>query len=117
MCASLASRIASAGMMDRGPGKSGNCLSCSFKTLAPFEEYACDAYTGGIILIVGFITSNYILKEFIFEEKRLNEISENKFFSKITRYTVVVCGWICENRSYMHNHKYFEIHFNSLHDP
>ena len=47
-----------------------------------------DAYTGVIILIVGFITINYISKEFIFEEKRLNEISENKFSSKITRYTV-----------------------------
>ena len=46
-----------------------------------------DAYTGVIILIVGFII-NYISKEFIFEEKRLNEISENKFSSKITRYTV-----------------------------
>ena len=47
-----------------------------------------DAYTGVIILIVGFITINYISKEFIFEEKRLNEISENKFSSKITHYTV-----------------------------
>ena len=47
-----------------------------------------DAYTGVIILIVGFITINYISKEFIFEEKRLNEISENKFSSKITCYTV-----------------------------
>ena len=46
-----------------------------------------DAYTGVIILIVGFII-NYISKEFIFEEKRLNEISENKFSSKITCYTV-----------------------------
>ena len=49
-----------------------------------------DAYTGVIILIVGFITINYISKEFIFEEKRLNEISENKFSSKITRYTINV---------------------------
>ena len=48
-----------------------------------------DAYTGVIILIVGFITINYISKKFIFEEKRLNEISENKFSSKITRYAVV----------------------------
>ena len=41
MCASLASRIVSAGMMkDRGPVGSGNCLSCRFKTLAPLEEYA-----------------------------------------------------------------------------
>ena len=48
-----------------------------------------NAYTGVIILIVGFITINYISKEFIFEEKRLNEISENKFSSKITRYTVI----------------------------
>ena len=47
-----------------------------------------DAYTGVFILIVGFITINYISKEFIFEKKRLNEISENKFSSKITRYTV-----------------------------
>ena len=47
-----------------------------------------DVYTGVIILIVGFII-NYISKEFIFEEKRLNEISENKFSSKITRYTVL----------------------------
>ena len=35
-----------------------------------------DAYTGVFILIVGFIINNYILAEFIFEEKRLNEISE-----------------------------------------
>ena len=35
-CASLASRIASAGMMeDRGPFGSGNCLSCRFTTPAP----------------------------------------------------------------------------------
>ena len=54
-----------------------------------------DAYTGVIILIVGFITINYILKEFIFEEKRLNEISENKFSSKITRYTVVDSVLVC----------------------
>ena len=47
-----------------------------------------DAYTGGIVLIVGFIAINYISEEFIFEEKRLNEISENKLSSKITRYTV-----------------------------
>ena len=41
VCASLASRIASAGMMkDRGPVGSGNCLSCNFKTLAHLEEYA-----------------------------------------------------------------------------
>ena len=34
--ASLASRIASAGMMeDRGPFGSGNCLSCRFTTPAP----------------------------------------------------------------------------------
>ena len=49
-----------------------------------------DAYTGVIILIVGFIIINYILEEFIFEEKRLNEISENRFSLKITRYTVTV---------------------------
>ena len=51
-----------------------------------------DAYTGVLILIVGFIIINnyYILKEFIFKEKRLNEISENKFSSKITRCTVCV---------------------------
>ena len=30
-------------------------------------------------IIVGFIIINYILAEFIFEEKRLSEISENKF--------------------------------------
>ena len=47
-----------------------------------------DAYTGVIILIVGFIITNYISEEFIFEEKRLNKISENKFSLKITRYTV-----------------------------
>ena len=47
-----------------------------------------DVYTGGIVLIVGFITINYISEEFIFEEKRLNKISENKFSLKITRYTV-----------------------------
>ena len=44
-----------------------------------------DVYTGVIILIVGFIIINYILNEFIFEAKRLNELSENKFSSKITR--------------------------------
>ena len=49
----------------------------------------CDVYTGVIILIVGFIIINYISEEFIFEEKRLNEISENKFSSKITRYMVI----------------------------
>ena len=48
-----------------------------------------DAYTGTSILIVGFIIINYISAEFIFEEKRLNEISENKFSSKITRYMVL----------------------------
>ena len=42
---------------------------------------------------MGFITINYISKEFIFEEKRLNEISENKFSSKITRYTVFSVGF------------------------
>ena len=44
------------------------------------------------ILIVGFIIIiiKYISMEFIFEEKRLNEISENKFSSKITRYTVLL---------------------------
>ena len=47
-----------------------------------------DTYTGVIILIVGFIIINYISEEFIFEEKRLNEISENKFSLKITCYTV-----------------------------
>ena len=47
-----------------------------------------DAYTGMIIVIVGFIIRNYILEEFIFEEKRLNEIYKNKFSSKITRYMV-----------------------------
>ena len=41
VCASLASRIASAGMMkDRGPVGSGNFLSCRFKTLVPLEKYA-----------------------------------------------------------------------------
>ena len=49
-----------------------------------------DAYTGTSILIVGFIIINYISVEFIFEEKRLNEISENKFSSKIIRYMVSV---------------------------
>ena len=49
-----------------------------------------NAYTGVIILIVGFIIINYISEELIFEEKRLNEIFENKFSSKITRYTVFV---------------------------
>ena len=49
-----------------------------------------DEYTGVIILIVGFIIINYISEEFIFEEKRLNKILENKFSSKITRYTVYV---------------------------
>jgi len=48
-----------------------------------------DAYTHTSILIVGFIIINYILVKFIFEEKRLNEISKNKFSSKITRYTVL----------------------------
>ena len=49
-----------------------------------------DAYTSVIILPVGFIIINYISEEFIFEEKRLNKISENKFSSKITRYTVCI---------------------------
>ena len=53
-----------------------------------------DAYTSTSILIVGFIIINYISAEFIFEEKRLNE-SENKFSSKITRYTVF--------QKYVHN--------------
>ena len=47
----------------------------------------CDAYTGTSTLIVGFIIINYISAEYIFEEKKLNEISENKFSSKITCYT------------------------------
>ena len=47
-----------------------------------------DAYTDTSILIVGSI---YILAEFIFKEKGLNEISENKFSSKITRY--IVTDW------------------------
>ena len=47
-----------------------------------------DMHTGVIILIVDFITINYISEEFIFEKKKLNEISENKFSLKITRYTV-----------------------------
>ena len=51
-------------------------------------------YTGVIIVIVGFIITNYISEEFIFEEKRLNEIYENKFSSKITRYTVT-CAMYC----------------------
>ena len=37
---------------------------------------------------MGFIIINYFSAEFIFEEKRLNEISENKLSSKIARYTV-----------------------------
>ena len=48
----------------------------------------CDVYTGTSILIVGFIIINYISPEFIFEEKRLNEISESKFSLKITSYTI-----------------------------
>ena len=47
-----------------------------------------NVYTGMSILIVGFIIINYIMVEFLFEEKRLNEISKNKFSLKITRYTV-----------------------------
>ena len=48
-----------------------------------------DVYTDGIILIVhGFVIINYISEEFIFKEKRPDEISENEFSSKITRYTV-----------------------------
>ena len=43
-------------------------------------------------IIVDFIIINYISAEFIFEEKRLNEISENKFSLKITRYTVSVAS-------------------------
>ena len=56
-----------------------------------------NAYTSVIILIVNFIIINYISKEFIFEEKRLNEISENKFSLKITRYIVVFYGmdYVC----------------------
>ena len=82
-------------MEDRGPLGSGNCLSCRFKTPCSswlevtVKSMHRDAYTGTSILIVGFIIINYISAEFIFEEKRLNEISENKFSSKITRYTVV----------------------------
>ena len=63
-------------MKDRGPVGSGNWISCRFKTLAPLESIHCDAYTGVIILIVGFII-NY-------------EIYDNKFSSKITRYAVSV---------------------------
>ena len=80
-------------MKDIGPVGSGICLSCSFKTLALLEEYASSGIvmhiTDVIILIVGFIIINYILEEFTFEEKKLNEISENKFSSKITRYAVL----------------------------
>ena len=63
-----------------------------------------DAYTGVIILIVGFITINYISKEFIFEEKRQNEISENKFYSKITRYTVVLTKYRLVSDPVMEHH-------------
>ena len=56
----------------------------------------CDEYTGVIILIVDFIIINYILEEFIFEKKRLNEISKNKLSSKITRYTVLMFKNILE---------------------
>ena len=75
-------------MKDRGPVRSGNCLSCRFKTL--LKSMHRDAYTSVIILIMGF---NYILEEFIFEEKKLNEISKNKFSLKITHYTV--CSNLC----------------------
>ena len=47
-----------------------------------------DAYTNTSILIVGSVIIDYISAEFIFEEKRLNEISKNKFSSKITHYTI-----------------------------
>ena len=47
-----------------------------------------DAYTYEYFELWVYIIINYISVEFIFEEKRLNEISENKFSSKITRYTV-----------------------------
>ena len=60
----------------------------------------CDTCTGTSILIVGFIIINYISAEFIFEEKRLNEISENKFSSKITRYTVYVTSYIQNKVTY-----------------
>ena len=54
----------------------------------------CDVYTGTSILIVGFIIINYRYNYYFggiyFQRKRLNEISENKFSSKITRYTVYV---------------------------
>ena len=69
-----------------------------------------DAYTGVIILIVGFITINYISKEFIFEEKRLDEISENKFSLKITRYTV-------EQLQYMKTHvRLYNLYYKLIRD-
>ena len=65
----------------------------------------CDAYTSVIILIVGFIIINNISEEFIFEEKRLNEISENKFSLKITHYTVcvsIICYMHINGHSFVH---------------
>ena len=47
------------------------------------ESMHCDAFTGISILTVDFIIINYISAKFIFEEKQLNKISENK----ITCYT------------------------------
>ena len=59
-----------------------------------------DTYTSTSILIVGFIIINYISAEFIFKEKRLNEISKNKFSSKITCYMVHVTSYIQNKVTY-----------------
>ena len=68
-----------------------------------------DAYTDVIILIVG-----YISEEFIFKEKRLNEISENKFSSKITRYTVQTSLLLCLRKVFQENKLRLYYHSVSL---
>ena len=75
------------------------------------EVGSIPAYTGTSILIVGFIIINYISAEFIFEERRLNEISENKFSSKITHYMVShdpVDKWLQVNDQDLYNIKLFD---------
>ena len=65
-----------------------------------------DVYTGTSILIVGFIIINYISAEFIFEEKRLNEISENKFSENNPLYSTfgvsLVEGIVILNQKFPH---------------
>ena len=73
--------------------------SCWFKvTMESVHHDACVTAVDTNILIVGFVVHKFWLNIYvrIFKQGRLNEIPENKFPSKITRYMVVrpcLPGW------------------------